>query len=48
MSVLVYLENWEGKFKLSQDKKPQDIANAKAQLIKNNQENITSFLNKIF
>ena len=44
----INITNWEGKFKLSQDKKSQDIANAKAQLIKNNQENITSFLNKIF
>ncbi len=42
------ITNWEGKFKLSQDKKSQDTANAKAQLIKKNQESIEPFLNKIF
>ncbi len=39
--------NWEGKFKLSQDKTPQDTANAKMQLIKKNQENIEVFLNNV-
>ena len=39
---------WEGKFKLSQDKKPEDKANAKAQLIKKNQESIEDFLEKVF
>jgi transcriptional regulator len=41
------IDTWEGKFKLSQDKKPQDIANAKAELIRANMENIEPFLNKI-
>ncbi len=42
------ITHWEGKFKLSQDKKPQDIANAKEELIRRNQESIASFLNKVF
>lgn len=44
----ITITNWEGKFKLSQDKKPQDIANAKAELTRLNQESIASFLNKVF
>ena len=40
--------NWEGKFKLSQDKKPSDIKAAREELIRANQESITQFLNKIF
>lgn len=44
----ISIDTWEGKFKLSQDKKPQDIANAKAELIRANQENIAQFLNTIF
>lgn len=40
--------HWEGKFKLSQDKKPQDIANAREELIKTNQESIANFLTKVF
>lgn len=43
----ISIDTWEGKFKLSQDKKPQDIANAKAELIRANTENIEPFLNKI-
>ena len=39
---------WEGKFKLSQDKNPQDIANARAELLRTNQERIAQFLNHIF
>ncbi|WP_166967667.1 FMN-binding negative transcriptional regulator [Yeosuana marina] len=42
------ITDWEGKFKLSQDKKPQDIANAKEELIRRNQESIASFLDKVF
>jgi len=38
----------EGKFKLSQDKHPRDIANARAELIRINQESIAKFLNKVF
>lgn len=44
----ITIDTWEGKFKLSQDKKPQDVANAKAELIRANQENIAQFLNTIF
>jgi len=42
------ITHWEGKFKLSQDKKPRDIANAKAELILSNQESIKMFLDKVF
>lgn len=44
----IRVAHWEGKFKLSQDKKPKDIANAREQLIKTNQESITAFLTNIF
>ena len=44
----ITITNWEGKFKLSQDKKPRDIENAKAELIRANQESIETFLNKVF
>jgi len=44
----VTIDSWEGKFKLSQDKKPQDIQNARAELIRANQESIEHFLNKVF
>lgn len=44
----IEITNWEGKFKLSQDKKPKDIANARAQLIQANQESIKVFLDKVF
>tara|TARA_R110000868_G_scaffold374257_1_gene638648 strand:+ start:1197 stop:1790 length:594 start_codon:yes stop_codon:yes gene_type:complete len=44
----IIIDNWEGKFKLSQDKKPQDIKNARAELIRFNKESIELFLNKIF
>src|SRR5690606_41592729 len=40
--------SWEGKFKLSQDKKPQDMEQAKAELIRANQESIRAFLDKVF
>lgn len=43
----ITITNWEGKFKLSQDKKPGDIANAKAELIRANQQSIADFLNTI-
>jgi transcriptional regulator len=42
------IQSWEGKFKLSQDKIPQDMANAKAELLRTNQESIKTFLNSIF
>ena len=44
----ISIDYWEGKFKLSQDKKPTDIANAKAELIRSNQQSIADFLNTIF
>ena len=44
----ITITNWEGKFKLSQDKKPNDINAAREELIRANQESITQFLNKIF
>lgn len=39
---------WEGKFKLSQDKKPSDTKAAREELIKINQESIKTFLDKVF
>ncbi len=44
----ITITHWEGKFKLSQDKKKSDIANAKAELIRANKESIEVFLGKIF
>ena len=44
----IIITNWEGKFKLSQDKKPSDIMAAREQLINSNQENIKQFMNKVF
>lgn len=43
----ISISEWEGKFKLSQDKNTQDMANAKAELIRANQVNIHRFLDKI-
>ncbi|NMH87766.1 FMN-binding negative transcriptional regulator [Flavivirga algicola] len=44
----ITITDWEGKFKLSQDKKPRDIENARAELIRANQESIEQFLGKVF
>lgn len=44
----ITITDWEGKFKLSQDKKPSDIKAARAELLKSNQEIIKQFLNKVF
>jgi len=44
----ISITNWEGKFKLSQDKNPCDIENARAELIRFNQDSIKSFLDKVF
>ena len=44
----ITITNWEGKFKLSQDKKKSDITNARAELIRANQESIEHFLDTIF
>ena len=43
----ISIDKWEGKFKLSQDKKPSDIENARKELIRANQQSIELFLNKI-
>ncbi len=40
--------NWEGKFKLSQDKKPIDIIAARGELVRVSQESIRLFLKKVF
>ena len=44
----ITITDWEGKFKLSQDKKAKDTANARAELLRVNQESIKAFLNKVF
>jgi transcriptional regulator len=44
----VEISHWEGKFKLSQDKKPKDIEAAREELVRANQESIRLFLNKVF
>ncbi|MEO6346850.1 MAG: FMN-binding negative transcriptional regulator [Aquaticitalea sp.] len=43
----INITDWEGKFKLSQDKNPKDIRNAKAELIRANQQSIETFLQRI-
>lgn len=40
--------HWEGKFKLSQDKKKKDIENARKELIRFNQESIAEFIKTVF
>jgi len=42
------ITHWEGKFKLSQDKKPEDIESARAELIRANEQSIRAFLNRVF
>ena len=42
------ITHWEGKFKLSQDKKPSDIKSARQELIRANQESIKTFLEGVF
>lgn len=44
----ISIEAWEGKFKLSQDKHPKDIRQARAELLRANQESIKLFLDKVF
>ena len=43
----INITHWEGKFKLSQDKKQQDQVNAKQELIKKSREDITGFLDDL-
>ncbi len=44
----IEINSWEGKFKLSQDKKPKDTENARTELLRANQESIKTFLDNIF
>ncbi|XMO85189.1 FMN-binding negative transcriptional regulator [Algibacter sp. AS12] len=44
----ISIDSWEGKFKLSQDKKPEDIDNARAELVRANKESVEAFLDNIF
>jgi transcriptional regulator len=44
----IEISSWEGKFKLSQDKKPKDTESARTELIRANQESIKQFLDTIF
>lgn len=44
----ITITQWEGKFKLSQDKKTADTNNAKNELIRANQQSIETFLDNIF
>ena len=44
----IEITQWEGKFKLSQDKKPSDMKAAREELIRANQESIRLFLDKVF
>ena len=44
----ITITNWEGKFKLSQDKRKQDRINAYEELIKANQQSVREFLDTIF
>jgi len=44
----ISITHWEGKFKLSQDKKPKDMANARTELIRANQESMKAFLDTVF
>lgn len=44
----ITITDWEGKFKLSQDKKKSDIEGAKKELLRANQQHIETFLNKVF
>ena len=44
----ITITSWEGKFKLSQDKRKTDIKLAKEELIRANQQSIKDFLDKVF
>lgn len=44
----ITITNWEGKFKLSQDKKRSDTKAAREELIRASQESIRNFLDKVF
>jgi len=44
----ITITNWEGKFKLSQDKRSKDMDNARQELIRANQESLKVFLDRVF
>ncbi|MEM9679338.1 MAG: FMN-binding negative transcriptional regulator [Bacteroidota bacterium] len=44
----ITITDWEGKFKLSQDKNPKDIRAAREELLRANQESIKAFLDQVF
>jgi len=44
----ITITDWEGKFKLSQDKKPKDTEAARTELLRANQESIKQFLDTVF
>ncbi|WP_033960852.1 FMN-binding negative transcriptional regulator [Psychroserpens jangbogonensis] len=44
----ITITHWEGKFKLSQDKKPSDTKAARTELVRANQESIRKFLDSVF
>ncbi len=44
----IEITNWEGKFKLSQDKIPQDFENAKQELIKKSRKDVSGFVEGIY
>lgn len=44
----IEITHWEGKFKLSQDKIPQDFENAKRELIKKSRKDISGFIERIY
>ena len=44
----IEITDWEGKFKLSQDKKQQDQDHAKQELIKKSSKDITGFIDDMY
>ena len=44
----IEITNWEGKFKLSQDKNATDFENAKLELIKNSGKDVSGFIDEIY
>lgn len=44
----ISITDWEGKFKLSQDKKPKDTKLAREELLRANQKSVKAFLDKVF
>jgi transcriptional regulator len=44
----IEITNWEGKFKLSQDKNSQDFENAKEELKRNSKKDVSKFIEEIY